>query len=306
MLAVALESCLIQEYDPLEIIVGDDSPDERSYAVVESFRGRRSWQISYRHHNPGLGQNANVAELFQRATGGRLVLLHDDDVLLPGAIANLAEPWKAHPQLAVSFGNQQIIQADGTLDAPASDRLNSEFARAGSGGLLESSLRAALLQQMPNDGYMVRTDIARTIGYRTAAEIGAHCDLDFTLRLGAAVGDRRMFLVDRHVSQYRLTPGSISRSPANHRETHPKAAVALFATLESLTVPVALRREKRLLLGRFIESIVKGFAIMGKRANALRLFSSVEYGWRRRLSLRGLYHVLLIIDARWDRLRRYG
>jgi len=305
LLHAALESCLLQDYEPLELIVGDDSPDDRSASVVAAFVKRRDWRVSYRHNVPALGQNANVTELFGRARGGRLVLLHDDDVLLPGAVSTLAGPWHETPGLALSFGKQEII-ANGAVDSAATERLNAAFFRADVHGLLESSMRAALLQQMPNDGYMIRADIAREVGYRPEAAVGVLCDLDFTLRLGALLGDRRMFLVDRHVSQYRLTAGSISSAPESRRVANPLSAKALFRTLESLAIPLALQREKGLLLDRFIESMVKGFAISGERWTALRLFLSRTYGWRRRLSAKGLYHALLILDSRWDRLRRYG
>ncbi len=304
LLATALESCLIQDYEPLEIVVGDDSPDDRSAAIVADFAGRRDWHVSYRHNVPALGQNANVAGLFSRARGSRLILLHDDDVLLPGAVSALAAPWGDHPDLALTFGKQEIL-ADGTPDAAATKRLNADFFRTGVCGLLDNSLRAALLQQMPNDGYMIRADLARDVGYRSEAEVGVLCDLDFTLRLGALLGGRRMFLLERHVSQYRLTSGSISNAPANRRAVNPLSAKALFSTLESLPIPAALQREKRMLLDRFIESMVKGFAISGERRTAIRLFLSSTYGWRRRLSPKGFYHALLIVDSRWDRFRRY-
>ena len=41
---------------------------------------------SYLRNESSLGQAGNVNQLFARARGERLVLMHDDDFLLPGAL----------------------------------------------------------------------------------------------------------------------------------------------------------------------------------------------------------------------------
>ncbi len=305
LLRAALESCLSQTYDPLEIVIGDDSPDDTCATVVDGYRAKRNWTISYEHHRPALGQNANVADLFIRARGRRIVLLHDDDTLMPDALSRLSEPWIAHPDLAISFGKQQLISHGGVADEPGSERHNANHNRRGGDRLLHNSMQAALLLQIPNDGYMVDAEIARKISYRSEAEVGVYCDKDFSLRLGAALPPDRLYYIDRYLSQYRSSDTSISNSSESRRADHPRAAIAVFELMRSLRAGDGLDKEKAYLLDHLIDKLVKGYAISGRRATAARLFLSKAYGWHRRLSPRGLYHLMIIVEPRVDRLRPY-
>ncbi len=293
-------------YNPLEIVIGDDSPDDSSAPIIEEFREKRDWQISYQHNQPALGQNANVADLFSRARGGRIVLLHDDDTVSSDAILQLSEPWKAHPQLAMTFGKQQLISEEGIADVSGSAQHNAKFNRVGNDRLLHSSIQAALLLQIPNDGYMVDAEIAREISYRSEAQVGVYCDADFSIRLGAALAPDRLFFVDRYISQYRESDDSISSAPISRRADHPRAAVAMYEYVRSLKVTDGLESEKEYLLNHLIDKLVKGYAITGRRSIATQLYLSKTYGWHRRLSPRGLYHLVLIVAPRMDKLRPYG
>jgi len=305
LLAAALDSCLTQSYKRLEIVIGDDSPDTLTEGVAERYRTLRDWSVSYKRHAPALGQNANVNDLFSRANGDRLILLHDDDLLLAGAVADLATLWESYPDLVVAFGNQEVISSEGVHDPVATEALSREFFRAGNQGLISNSMRSALKQQMPNDGFMIRTDFARQVGYRSHESVGVNCDLDFSLRLGAALGNYQMYLVERTISQYRLSAQSISRTIVSRKSEHPRAARALLKTIESLPIPAELNAEKRYLIGRFIQGAVKSYATAGERRTALNLFMSREYSWARRLSRRGLYQLALIVNPSLDRLRKY-
>ena len=306
LLELALASCAIQSYEHVEIVIGDDSPDDAAAAVVDRFRDVRAWQIDYRRNAPGLGQNANVNDLFTRANGGRVVLLHDDDVLLPGAIEELDAPWRIHPELALTFGRQELIDEHGTIDAAATERHNRSHSRTSeAAGLLDDAMRAALLLQIPNDGFMIDAGVARSIGYRSYADVGVYCDKDFSLRLGASLGRNRIFYVDRMISQYRSTIDSISASPTSRKREHPRAAIAIYESLDRLNISPSLRRERDHLIDHLIDKLVKGYAVGGRRSDALRLYLSETYGWRRRASPRGAYHLALIAEPRLDRIRPY-
>jgi glycosyltransferase involved in cell wall biosynthesis len=274
LLREALESCAVQNYEQLELVVGDDSDDGASARVVEAFAGRRSWHVSYVRNVPALGQNANVASLFARANGDRILLLHDDDRLLPGGVAALAAPWVAHPDLAIAFGRVQKISHDGIPTG-------REGKAPGTAGPIESPMKAALLLQIPSDGYLVSTARARETGYRSDAEVGVYCDKDFSLRLGAALAANQMYFVDAPVSQYRITDGAISQSAASRKFDHARSAIAVYEMLDALGVPASLAAEKEFLVDHLIDKLVKGYATGGRRAKALSLYRSRTYGWKR-------------------------
>jgi hypothetical protein len=234
------------------------------------------------------------------------VLLHDDDLLMPNAIEALVEPWRKYPQLAVSFGKQEIMSELGFVDIQATLKHNTSHSRTSSqAGIISDSLRAALLLQVPNDGFMIDSNVARAIGYRSDREVGVYCDKDFALRLGAMLAPYRMFFIDRYVSRYRATVDSISNSGKSRKRDHPRAAIAIYEGLSELRIPSNLDKERWLLVEHLIDKLVKGYAISGRRRKAFELYASRVYGWKRRISPRGIYHLALISEPRLDRIRPY-
>lgn len=81
----AIHSCMIQDYRPLEIDVSDDSPSDETETLLRSINLPQGISLRYWRNAPSLRQAGNVNKLFRSARGSRLVLLHDDDALLPGA-----------------------------------------------------------------------------------------------------------------------------------------------------------------------------------------------------------------------------
>jgi glycosyltransferase involved in cell wall biosynthesis len=83
----ALHTCLIQDHEPLEIIVSDNFSQDRTREVVESFKDSR-----VRYCNPGkrLGMTENFEfGLAQVRPEGYVLCIGDDDGLLPSAIADI-------------------------------------------------------------------------------------------------------------------------------------------------------------------------------------------------------------------------
>ncbi len=305
-LSAALESCAAQTYGSFEVVIGDDSPDDTSEQVVDRFRNRREWTISYRRHTPSLGQNANVSDLFRRAQGDRIVLLHDDDRLLPNALEDLSAPWAAFPDLALTFGRQEIITQSGDVDDDATEEHNTYFNRVGATGPKPNSIAVALRLQIPNNGYMIRTDVARKVNYRSDDSVGVYCDTDFAIRLGANLGANQMYFIDKLVSQYRLSDESISKSTNSRRSAHARAAVSIYEYVDSLPIARSSSTEMEFFRRHLIDKLVKGYAIAGRRKAALKFLLSGTYGWKRRTSRRGLYHLMLICEPRLDRFRPYS
>jgi glycosyltransferase involved in cell wall biosynthesis len=292
LLAEALASCFAQGWPELEIVIGDDSPDDATEALVTALAKREDRfadRIHYRHHRPSLGQNGNVNELFARANGSRLLLLHDDDLLLPNAIEHLAKLWDVLPSLDAAFGKQLLIDNEGLLLAPErSEALNTNFHRtAGNAGLQDMPVVTGLLRMFPNDGFLVNTEMARRTGYLPMEEVGQACDTDFGIRLCAAARD--VWFLNEFTLKYRLSDESVSNTSI--------VAPYTFDMLTRLEVPPAaqpiLDGARREIAG----SAVSGFALLGKPRRALNLFLSPDYGWRQRFSPRGAYHVLRILKS---------
>ena len=83
----ALHTCVIQDYDNLEILVSDNFSQDRTREVVESFKDRR---IRYLN----TGKRLSMTDNFEFALShvrpeGYVIYIGDDDGLLPNAIRDL-------------------------------------------------------------------------------------------------------------------------------------------------------------------------------------------------------------------------
>jgi glycosyltransferase involved in cell wall biosynthesis len=115
-LAKALSSARSQTYTDIEILVGDDNPDGRLRAIVESFDDPR---IEYIHHGFRDGI-LNSRRLWERATGKYVKWLYDDDMLMPGSVEALVKALEMHPEAPMAFHERVLInEIDNVVHVPA-------------------------------------------------------------------------------------------------------------------------------------------------------------------------------------------
>jgi len=302
LLREAIESCLQQTYREIEILVGDDSQDDASARMVQALG--RSDVIRYFQNKPALRQAENINRLLDLAKGSRLVLLHDDDLLLPDAVESLLGCWQKEPGITAAFGKQYLITMSGEVLLKDSEVLNEGYhRRAALAGLQESSLKSALVCQFPNNGYLILTEAARTTRYSDRPEVGDYCDLDFGLRLASRY--ERFYFIDRYTAKYRLTDSSISK--VNLR------ADLIYRLIQSVPLPEDLEPVRADCLRANAWPALNSLLALGDMRAALEIYSSRHYGLSRRLSPRGLAQGLLLaaptrfsmaLMSAWLRLRR--
>src|SRR5262245_41810902 len=85
LIGQCLDSCLSQTHTNIEVLIGDDSRDDRTQSLIEA-RYAADPRVRYVRNIPSLGQARNVGSLFARATGDRILLIHDDDFLVGNAV----------------------------------------------------------------------------------------------------------------------------------------------------------------------------------------------------------------------------
>ncbi len=112
----AIESCLEQDHEDLEIIVIDDRSRDASLAIALSyaFRDERI-RVFEAEENGGLGKARNLG--LARSTGEYLCFLDSDDYLLPGSITSRLEALPAAVEahghrLAGVYGDWQHVGED--------------------------------------------------------------------------------------------------------------------------------------------------------------------------------------------------
>jgi glycosyltransferase involved in cell wall biosynthesis len=211
-LAEAIDSCLRQTYKPKEILIGDDSTNNESEELIEKIKKNSSTVIRYFHHMPSLKQVKNVNFLFDSVRGDKLILLHDDDLLLPEALEKMVKILQNDNSIQAVFGKQYIISENGLVNEEATIDVNKYYFReAKFEGNVLTPLQSGISQQFPNDAFLIDSKIARKIKYREFSKdlsIGDACDFDFGFRLGQE--GIKMYFINEFTAKYRTTLNSVS------------------------------------------------------------------------------------------------
>lgn len=304
LLIRCIESCLAQTHSNLEIVIGDDSPDTRTAELIAR-RFAHDARIVYRRNVPALGQARNVASLFERASGDKILLIHDDDFLLDTAVERLLAQWTHHPDIEVAFGKQYEADAQGRIDRAASERMNRAYHRtATAAGVQPLAGRTGIVQMFPNNGWLVDAALVKRIGYgdvdggdgdeNESGQFAVCCDFVFGVRLCLAA--RGVCYVDEYVSCYRKTEQSVSQAT---RLTSGASSLAAWRFLEALTLPPELEPARRLALHRLVPIVVSLLARNRQARAGLNLALTHLYAYRFGLSVRLYYHLLMIWKSAW-------
>lgn len=292
----AVLSSLNQDYRPLEIDVSDDSPNSDVEEAISLLKIPPDITVRYRRNVPALGEPSNVNSLFANARGRRLILLHDDDMLLPGAISTLARVFDADADVIASFGLQEIMSHDGERCPEQTEDFNSFFHRVpAASGIVSDPLLSALRRQFPNDGFLLLSAAARQIRYRTVEDIGRAGDTDFGIRLAEGYPRSYFAFVPQLTARYRLTDGSSRTRTGICWKLHEE-----LASMRQLTPEQAAARDK-LMQDIQVHAMIDN-ANRGNRRKALEIFKSRSYQKQSSLP-EASYHLSLIFVPAIQRFR---
>lgn len=272
MLEFCIRSVFENHTRPIEILVSDNDFSEESAAAVRGIVPPAG--IVIRHvANPGPPiPSRNVINAFSEARHERIVLMHDDDFMMPGGIDAMAEAWDrfGDDRVDAVYGRQHIAQNDGSLDAGETGFYDELRFRNTGFGVQESKLWAALTQQFPCNGMMMRRSLALRVGYPAEAEVGRDPnDLHFGIRYAEA-GQGAFLLVDHFVSAYRLSEDSMLRAPYEERVFDGHLG---YPYLENVPARTDREREARdVALALIAPLAVAGYLKSGNPAAARKVF----------------------------------
>lgn len=286
---MAIQSAMRQDPSPYEVVIGDDSDNGRAKEIVQNYEDRV--RIQYLNNDPPLGQAENVDRLFKAADGDYLVLLHDDDTLLPGALHALLGSLAERPRVVAAYGKQKVIDSEGQIKKEVTEGINEGYYRTREyQGVQESSLRSAVLQQFPNDGYMVRTDAARRVGY-SHPDAGDACDFMFGVELARQTGGA-FYYVDEYTSQYRVSEESIARGAGNSDAAY----WAMKTVLEDLPEEIREEPDVRQWIRERCPHAIMRAAQHGHTVDGMKWYFG-PYHRSRILSLGGIRRLVLLCSS---------
>lgn len=109
-----LESILAQDHPALEVVVVDDGSTDRTPELLAELAQRHDVLRVERQENAG--QSVAVNRGFASASGELLVLVSDDDPLLPAALSRLVDVLDAEPEAMAAFPDWFQIDAGGAVE----------------------------------------------------------------------------------------------------------------------------------------------------------------------------------------------
>jgi glycosyltransferase involved in cell wall biosynthesis len=291
LLKETIESIWAQTVKPDEILIGDDSKnDETEKLVAEELIPGSLIPIRYFRNSPALGQAKNVDMLISQASGNLISLMHDDDLYCPTAFQVLAPCFK-DAKVAVAFGKQFLADEFGRIDQKASEQLNKTFYRTKEAAQVPMEfLDSAILQQFPNNGYLIRAEIAKTVGYAKAGQLfGDACDQGFSILCAMAFPELKVSFLDQHTAIYRQSLQSVGRS--NHCND---AGYRAFMFVSQLSASITAKPHVRKWLEEKAPIAIAQAVNLGFRWTAVQIYFS-RWHRRRILTLGGMKRGLLLL-----------
>lgn len=112
LLRRALQSVLSQDYEHLEVLVGDNASEDETYLVHETLGCDP--RVRWIQRETNLGPISNFEGLLQEATGHYFIWLADDDYLSPGYISRCVKRL-SEPNAPRNVVGRAVLRRDGIL-----------------------------------------------------------------------------------------------------------------------------------------------------------------------------------------------
>jgi glycosyltransferase involved in cell wall biosynthesis len=216
----AIRSVLDQNYPGLDYIVVDPGSTDGSREIIERYRDR----IAHVLFEPDRGPADGLNKGFARATGDVFGYLNSDDLLLPGALARVAQAYRTHPQADLIYGHGYVIDRAGVLVRRCrSDRFN----------LRRSAYGNSIIMQQA--AFWRREAFLSVNGFN--AENRLSWDGEFWIDL--ALAGKRFCRVDEYWASFRIHDASITHT------FHGGSGQSPFGREQRRLLEKALRRPQR-------------------------------------------------------------
>ncbi|MCS4188212.1 glycosyltransferase family 2 protein [Salinibacter ruber] len=208
----AIESVIRQDPGPREIVIGDDSKGEakkRTKKVVHSFEKEKI--IKYTENERQLGESKNVEKITKKSSGKYIVLLHDDDRMVKGSLDKLYRCVEKNEDIVAAFGKQYLLDSSGSTLKNKTKKLNRNYFRVPKKeGVQESPVISAITQQFPGDGYIIKSDLIKEVGYYHQPKAGDAPDSTFAIEMAKATNGC-FYFTDEFTAKYCLSEESVTR-----------------------------------------------------------------------------------------------
>lgn len=112
----ALESALAQDYDNIEIVIGDDSTNKKTKAIMEEY-AKKYANIKYYYHGGPLGSNGarNARFVLNHCHGEYVNYLLHDDLYMPTKISKMMNYYKRDMEgtIGIVTSSRNVVDGNG-------------------------------------------------------------------------------------------------------------------------------------------------------------------------------------------------
>ena len=252
----AVASVRAQTHTDTEILLWDNGHDEPLRAFAEQ-QMRDDSRVRYRRQNPSVSLGANFNSALQAAQGDYVVMLGDDDRLVPHAVETLLAAKQ--PDTVVTFPNLRIIGIHGEhLPALTREHLVKFGRDRLSSGPVADPIACAWRNSFFLPGSLLRTAELQRYGFHPAIR---SCDFLAFVQLAR---DGHSFLhIKDYLFEYRVHSGSVTSGGSIDEQA--------LSLLEPIPVPPHVEPVKRRQLGEILLATVSAALRAGdvERARAL-------------------------------------
>lgn len=107
-----LDSFVYQSRRPDELVVCDDSSNDETITILESFQAQAPFDVQLHRNERRLGYTKNFEAALSRCTGEVIFLSDQDDVWLCSKIGRIETEFVSRPEIMVIINNQFISDSD--------------------------------------------------------------------------------------------------------------------------------------------------------------------------------------------------
>ena len=265
------------EASHVELVISDNSTDARSEHAIRPILNEWQGSSTYVRHEPSLGKIANQNTCVEMANGRWVLILHDDDYLLPGAVHRILESiWQADSVERVLLFGVHVVDERGSRWRHQRFMRRRRLAPEDA---LRRLLSGSSFVRMP--AICVRRDAYGEIGTFDGTIVNAN-DYDMWIRLFARYG---VTTVPSTISAYVIHSQAASESMFDADGIEQIHELYRRAADTGLLSPAELRRRKRTFTHQFI--LAGCFRRLRRRdwhaaRNVIELFNLpgvAELGW---------------------------
>jgi len=193
----AVASALAQTYEHIEVLIGDDGPTKE---IEEWTRGisELDSRVRYQRNKRRLGLAGNWNALANTARGEFLIIIGDDDRLLPEFVETLSEIIPSSGQVA--FSNHYLIDSKGMRLETESTQMTSRYHRDNlSAGEIKNPAVCVWQNSVPMSAAMVRTEVVKRLRFKEDLNTP---EIEFFALLAEEGG--RFFFTPEYLAEYRV------------------------------------------------------------------------------------------------------